>query len=72
VKVSVHRSGVLVGKWEGEQAFQAGIATMLSMHENPMELLAALALLRHILPMGVRNFSYRVGSTVVKIERVEE
>ncbi|RLI00643.1 hypothetical protein DRO31_08310 [Candidatus Bathyarchaeota archaeon] len=61
-----------MGKWEGEQAFQAGIATMLSMHENPMELLAALALLRHILPMGVRNFSYRVGSTVVKIERVEE
>ena len=70
MKVSVLRNKVIVGEWEGEQAFQAGIAMMLSMHENPMELLAALALLRHILLMGVKNFSYRVGSTVVKIERV--
>lgn len=69
MKVSVRRGDVLIGEWEGENAFMAGIAAMMAMHDSPVELLAALSLLPHFLGMGVRNFEYKVGSTLVRIER---
>jgi len=69
MKVTLIRCGKKILESEGEDALTVALASMIAVHENPVEVYATLLVVKEAIKAGILGFRGKVGSVEVSVER---